>query len=619
MSDDKKTRIRNAVLGADRAFKVIDGGGKGGDGTSRGDDDDCPVIALGHADGTYWFLDFAGQPRKVTAQNLGNRNNLMSLFGGDDTWARAKYPVKKEFDDENGGKVTRTVDFRINAVAQELIARASRRGLWGKSVTLRQPGVWRGDDGAPIVHCGDSVLVGDVWKKPGFRTGKQIWAAAEAIARPGIPCDPAVARTLQQDLQTGWDYKNPAAGIAIIGLLYSGWLCGALFWRLNGFITGPAGSGKTALLKVIRAAWLVHDYSNDTSKAGMEQTIASRAIPSLIDEAADRNHSSGRDLLDIVLSSSGDEGTKLARGTTDGRGRTAEVVSSVIMFSIYPPPLQPQHLGRFVLIELEKPPEGADGQENHRRIAEFARAHAAGLWGRAIGALERYTESLILFRGALAAVGCSPREMDSKGALLAGWYVMTNDGLPDTRALREGIAALGGFIVTAAQAEDDDAPRRAVQHLVASHVQLHRSSDKEPIGELLEVAYGIGDEARTPAAAADILARNGIRAVLACMRVKPPPDGGACRCPGCWSDRFNKPIPRPDRSSGVWIASRHPSLETIFRGTDFDDRKWLTAIARCRDARLSGRSIRIGAYSGHAVWLPRELVLPPDDPPSPPM
>ncbi|HEY0182337.1 MAG TPA: ATP-binding protein [Rhodopila sp.] len=613
---DKKPRIRDAVLGADRAFKVVDGGkGGGGGGTVRDEIDDCPIGTLGHADGVYWFLDFSGQPRKVSARDLGNRNNLISLFGGDDTWARKHWPVRKEFKDENGESVMRVVDFRANAVAQDLIARASRAGLWGKSITLRQPGIWRGDDGLPIVHCGDAVLVGDRWQTPGFRTGKQIWAAAEAIARPGIPCGPEVARSLQQDLQTGWEYKNPAAGIVIIGLLYSCWLCGALQWRLNGFVTGPSGSGKTALLRVIRSALLVHDYSNDTSKAGMEQTINSRAIPSLIDEASDRNSSSGRDLLDIVLSSSGDEGTKLARGTTDGKGRTAEIVSSVIMFSIYPPPLQPQHMGRFVLIELERPPGGADGQENHRRIAEFARAHAAGLWGRAIGALERYNEALIMFRSHLAEVGCSPREMDSKGALLAGWYVMTNNGLPDAKALREGVAALGGLVVTAEQAEADDAPRRALQHLLASHVQLHRSSDREPIGELMEIAFGIGDEGRTPAAAADVLGRNGLRPILACMRPKPPPDGQECRCAGCWNSRINKPVQRLGRGAGVWIATRHPSLDAIFRGSDFDDRKWLTAIARCRDAMPSGRSIRIGAVSGHAIWLPRELVLPPDDPP----
>jgi hypothetical protein len=606
--------IRNSVLGADRASKVIKPGGWGGGpggGEHQDDGDECPVTALGHMDGKYWFLDFAGQPRSLSARDLGNRHNLISLFGGDDTWARTAYPVKKEVETQDG-RAEKTVDFNVNRVTQDLIRRASYRGLWGKSITLRQPGIWRGDDGLPIVHCGDQVLIGDTWKKPGFRTGKQIWAAAESIARPGIPCGPGIARALQDDLQTYWNYKNPSAGIAIIGLLFSGWLCGALHWRLNGFVTGPAGSGKTQVMKVIRAAWPVHNYSNDTSKPGMEQTIANCAIPSVIDEASDRNSSSGRDLLDMVLSSSGDEGTKLNRGTVDGKGRTAEVLTSVLMFSIYPPPMQPQHMGRFVLIELEKPPEGADGRLDHARIAEFARTNASGLWGRAIGALERYNESLLMFRTELAACGCTPREMDSKGALLAGWYVMTNDGLPDQRALEEGIAALGGFVTTAAQAESDDAPQRALQHLLATSVMLDRSSAREPVGELLEIAFGLGDEARMPSAAADVLGRNGIRPVLACKSPLPPSDGEKCLCSACFSDRFQKRVPRIGPRSGIWIAARHPNLETIFRGSDFEDRKWLTALARLRDAQPSGRSIRIGSVAGHAIWLPLELVLPPD-------
>jgi hypothetical protein len=619
MSDAGKTKIRNAVLGADRAFKAIDGGeggGKGGGGTAHEAADDCPVSALGHNDGTCFFLDFAGQPRKFGARDLGNRHALMLLFGGDDTWPRATYPVKKEFEDERGNKVERIVDFNVNKLTQDLIARASAAGIWGKSITLRQPGIWRGDDGLPVVHCGDAVLIGDKWKKPGFRTGKQIWAAAEPIPRPGVPCDPSIARILQEELQTHWCYKDGGAAIATIGMLYSGWTCGALYWRMNGFVTGPTGCGKTSHMKVMRAAWPVHDYSNDTSKAGMEQTIASRAIPSVIDEASDRNNNSGKDLLDIVLSSSGDEGTKLARGTTDGKGRTSEIVSSVVMYSIYPPPMQPQHLSRFVLIELERPPEGADGRQDHARIAEFVRTNAPGLWGRAIGALERYHESMLMFRTELAVHGCSPREMDSKGALLAGWYVMTNDGLPDQRALKEGIAALGGFISTAAEAEADDAPTRALQHLLATQVQLHRSTDKDQIGELLEIAFGAStEESRQPHAAAAVLGSNGIRPVQACRRPVPPPDGAACSCYACFDDRQHKPVPRIGRGGGVWIATRHPGLETIFKGSDFDGRKWLTAISRCRDARNSDRNIRIGGAPGRAIWLPQHIIMPPDDPP----
>lgn len=617
MTANNIINIRSSVLGADRAFKVENGGGGGGPGAGGGEEQDdgdgCPVTALGHTDGKYMFLDFAGQPRLLSARDLGNRHNLISLFGGDDAWAKTAFPKKKEFEDADGNKTKKTVDFDVNAVTQDLIKRASYRGLWGKSITLRQPGIWRGEDGLPIVHCGDGVLLGDTWKKPGFRTGKQIWAAAESIARPGVPCDPSIVRQLQDDLQTHWNYKNSAAGIALIGQAYSGWLCGALHWRMNGFITGPAGSGKTQLMKVMRALWPAHNYSNDTSKSGMEQTIANCAIPSVIDEASDRNSTSGRDLLDMVLSSSGDEGTKLNRGTIDGKGRTTEVLTAVLMFSIYPPPMQPQHMGRFVLVELERPPEGADGRDDHARIAEFARTHAPGLWGRAIGALERYNESLAMFRVGLAAHGCSPREMDSKGALLAGWYVMTNDGLPNDKSIKEGIAALGDFVVTAAQAETDDAPARALQHMMATHLQLHRNTDKEPVGELLERAFGT-DDIVVSSAAYDVLARNGLRTVLACDRIGDLLKGEKqCKCRGCWSDRSKKPVPRIGKGAGVWIATRHPSLDQIFRGSDFEDRKWLTALARCRDAQPSGRSIRIGSVSGHAVWLPQSLVLPPDD------
>ena len=611
--------IRSSILGADRAFKVVDqgGGGGGGGNNAEGRGADCPITALGHADGQYWFLDFTGQARKLSARDLSVRANLVSLFGGKEDWLRKEFPKKKwEWNKETKERVETdiVVDFAVNSAGTWLIERASRMGLYGKSISLRQPGVWRGPDGLPIVHCGDQILVGNTWHPPGFRAGKQIWVAAEATRRPAAPCGPEVARQLQDDLQGAWRYRTPEGAIAVIGMLVAGWLCGALSWRINCFITGESGSGKTALMNVFKGAWPEHQYSNDTSKAGLEQAVTGRAVPSIIDEAADRANGSGRELLDVVLSASGDEGTKQARGTSDGKGRTVEVVSAVAMFSIYPPPLQPQHMGRFLLIELEKPDGGEDHRDWHRRIAEFAQTHGPALWGRAIGAFERYLETMAAFRKALAEAGCSPCEMDSKGALLAGWYVMTNDGLPMARDIREGIAALGTLLVTAVQAEEDGAPQQVIQHLMASHIQLHRSTDRKPVGEMMEAAFsdGMDDQDISNWAAADQLGRYGIRVVRRCYYAGGQSPRDPCECANCLT-KTRKRVPRPGQGAGVWVATRYPALDALFMGSDYAERKWLTALARARDALPSGKSIRIGpGYSGHAIWLPVALVQPPE-------
>lgn len=615
MSDSGKSSVRNSILGADRVLRIIDGGGGGANppASGGGEQDPCPVTGLGDDDATLHFLDTIGQKRSFTAKDLGNRQTLLKLFRGDEDWLRRRFPVWKEFDDGNGGKERKIVDFRINEASRFFIHLACSKGIFGSSTMIRRTGIWRSDDGQPIIHCGDKVLIETAWHDPGIRTGRQIWAAAEATPRPGVSCDHSVAEELQQRLGMYWNYRSSAAPIAIIGLLYSGYLCGALKWRGNAFVTGPSRSGKTELRKVFRAAWPLHYYTNDTTKPGIEQAVNGRAVPAVIDEANDRNRSSGLDLIDIVLSASGDEGTKGGRGTIDGKGRTTEVLTSVVMFSIDPPELQPQHMNRFTLIELQTPDDGVAYQAEHAATIEFARVNGPALWGRAISAWERYNACIDMFRLVLRQMGCDPREQDGKSALLAGWHVMVKEGLPSDRDLREGVAAISDYIVTAQEARQDDGPRRALAHLLNHLATLHRSTDRDSIGLLLDIAFNSATEyaeGRDPTSADQLLQRYGIRPVRRCDRQETTLE--ACECPRCWDSFRKKRLPRLSKNDGLYIATRHQEVDKIFHNTAFDGGRWRHQLMRLPSARPSGKSIRIGGGSGHAFWLEAADLWPDD-------
>jgi hypothetical protein len=220
-----KSQIHNGELGADRAFHVVEGGSEPTQSPQPppigGDEDTCPVVALGHADGNYHFLDPIGQVRVLTTRDLHTRAGIMALFGGNDEWLKRNFPVEKEFVIP-GGKARYVIDYRINDVAQFLISEAFKCGLIGSRTKRRRVGVWRGEDGMPVVHCGDLVLIGNQWFPAGTRTGSQIWVAMEATARPGAPCDFRVAEQLQLDFQQYWNFRGPGSGVALIGLLFSG-------------------------------------------------------------------------------------------------------------------------------------------------------------------------------------------------------------------------------------------------------------------------------------------------------------------------------------------------------------------------------------------------------------
>ena len=106
-----KDNIRSAVLGADRPFRVIDGGGKSPPPDAGGSDNPCPITPLGDFDGVYHFLDSAGQKRQLSSRQLGNRHEVRGLFRGDEAWLRAEFPDRKDVEGEGGSKTTRVVGF----------------------------------------------------------------------------------------------------------------------------------------------------------------------------------------------------------------------------------------------------------------------------------------------------------------------------------------------------------------------------------------------------------------------------------------------------------------------------------------------------------------------------
>lgn len=617
--------VRASVLGADKGFRVIDGGGSGAPRVPV-DSDGNPwlITPLGHLDGTFHFLDVKGQKRSLTARQLGSRHDLLTLFLGDEEWLRKNFPKRKpeKSVDEHGQETTvwRTVDFNVNMAAMALQRACGERGLLSDETRMRRPGIWVDDLGQPVVHCGDKIWLSGQWVPAGEQTGNQVWAAAPPIVRPGVPCDASVGRHLQQSLQALWRWRDGGSPFAILGLVCNAFYGAALDWRTAGFITGETGSGKTALKNFLRAVLPLHHYDNDTTKAGVEQAANGRAMPIIIDEASDRaNPTAGRDLADMLLSVSSGEGTVGSRGTSDGKGRRIELVGVIIMFSINPPMLEPQHLGRLALLELLKPEGGADHNDEHRALARFARSEGRNLWARALASWARYGEALQCFRAALRAAGCAPREMDQYGALLAGWWILTAEGLPTERDVRIGLSALHGgdlsepgLIRTAADVEADSRGRRALHYLQSAMVQLDRTTERAPVGRLVEIALGLdaeetelfpGDHTRGPVACARHLMNFGIRVMRQCARIghPKPPDG--CRCVAC-RDRQGRPVPRMSEQAGVWISTHNQETAKLFKGSPFEGDRWRYDLLRLPSARMSSKkNIRIGGGSGSAIWL----------------
>lgn len=632
--------IRNSILGADRPFRVLDGG-KGGGTPPRSDAPDgqppCPVTSLGDADGVYHFLDPVGQKRQLTARQLGNRHEVRGLFRGDETWLRAKFPDRKELEDGEGKTVSRVVGFQLNAAAAWLQKSCSDQGLYGDFLQLRRPGIWRGDDGLPIVHSGDAVLIEGEWLPAGTRTGNQIWIATPSAPRPGNPCDHEIGQRLQEDLQRLWKFRLGGAPHLLLGLVATGMLGTAARWRPNAFLCGEGGSGKTMLMDVLRSACPMHAYSNNASEAGVTSLMNGRVVPIFIDESSDRQNQGGgaEALMDLVLASASGDGTKAVRGRADGGYRTIEMAGCILYGSVNPPSMQPQHVGRITLIELLKPEGGEDYRAEQEQLADWTREQGPALWGRVIGAAERWHASLLKFRTALAEARCAPREMDQLGALLAGWWILTSETLPSERDAQIGVAMASEFVRPAADTAEDSGPRRAIMHLLSQLVQYDGTTRQEQVGTLLDRAWEPSDEITDDRREAEVLARFGIRPVRPCLQLfewrvpvagdedfpaagspSPTPTwrpkigapardpGHICQCLSC-RDRQRRPVPRFSARGGVWLMP--VAIKPLYRGVHgLEGDRWQMEILRL--GTRSRGTVRVGGVTGKAIWLPREAI-----------
>lgn len=643
---DGPDRVREGVLGAKPVprLQVVEGGkseknatppprepknrarGEGGGGRRRGGaasgeptpESTCPLVPLGHRDGKFYFLDVVGQVRELGAKQMGGRPELAGLFLGDTSWLYKWFPrlkvTKTKVDGEESIE-TEVVGFQHGQSGERLMSMCRAAGLYGPHVVLREAGVWRGEDGVPVVHCGDQVLMGGEWRPAGFRTGNQVWVSGPPGPRPGkvdeqlapdsadFAAPASVGQELQARLGDLWSFRLKGSEIVLLGLMGAGYYGAAARWRPNGYLFGGAGSGKSMALGLLRACVPAHFYSTDTTKSGIENAINGRPAWVCIDEAGDRaDQRVARLLIDLVLSASSNDGTRGNRGTADGKGRAFQVITSVLMAAINPPDMESQHRDRITLVELVKPGAGEDHRAAMEAATAWAERQGPGLWGRALQGWKRWEEARDRFRAALGRSQCAAREMDQFGAILASWWVLVEDGVPTDAQALDGVGAVGEFTRTAADVAQEDGPRRVLQYLAGRDVQLERSTDRGSLGAL--VARGFSRDPEThPEGARGVLERYGIKLVRA--------DDDRDR-------RTGKKVPRGGPGDGMWFVKTVAPLRELFADTSWDGTRWTYELARMPSAGLPearGRNVRLnGAAPAPAIWLSRDDWDPPDPP-----
>ena len=456
--------------------------------------DPCPVRPLGTRDGDYVFVTAFGEIRRFSAGQLHGRGGLPDLFGGSLWW-----PLKhfRKWDPE---KKALTGALQRDRCIAALMRCCILRGFFDDSMQHCSIGTWRG----PVVHAGDRIFFNGVVYDPGIELEDALFVVAgtrqapahERIGRHGFKWLPASAEdglTVSTHLGT-WAWQTPEARDLVQGSLYCSMLCSALAWLPHLFVQAPFGSGKSLLLKYLRAllGGAAHPVQRTYSKAFIEQHFASMSAALLLDEMeSDEQAERIRGLFELIRLLS-DDGAEGGRGTSSGKSRKLDVHGTVTMVATASEDWRPQDRSRITLVEMQSFRERGEDHppappEQIETMLKVAVDMSPALRARAIATFESglFHDNLKIAREAVMKMGGTPRDADQLGHLVAGHRTMTSDD-PFDPECHEDITRFRPFIMSLAEEEDgDDEPTILLNLLFGQVSDKWIGGQKPTVGQMI--------------------------------------------------------------------------------------------------------------------------------------
>lgn len=444
---------------------------------------ECPVLPLGHANGTFFYLAPSGQVRAMPDAKLSPAG-IRGLFEDEIPWLHTWFPSFTKDGAAEGFKHTEAQEW--------LIIQAAKSGLFDPERDLRGEGVWRADDDIGlIVHCGDRLLIDGEYLPPG-RYGRYVYPTRRAQPRPA---DEALSWKEGQDLLAllkSWNWVRPE----IDPLLMLGWigcatLNAALQWRPHIWLGGDRATGKSALQDLLKAllGTALESYSN-TSAAGIRAALQRASRPVALDEMeAKEANEKADDVVELARIASTRNGGKGVRSTADGTARFFEIETVFMFSSILIPPLAPQDQQRITVLDLRALNATPEQAASVRSRIAAAAALGGKLRRRVLNGWSRWANTLDLYQAALSRAGHPTRSTDQHGALLAMYDILTGDDLPDNDTIDEIVSHIDANALKE-RVDDMSDHERCLVHLLSADMDVWRSGQRKVVGEELRKALG---------------------------------------------------------------------------------------------------------------------------------
>lgn len=581
--------------------------------------DDCPVVPLGHSSNpdTCHYLNALGQYTGIPVK-AHSKLTIYGLFGARSHFLIGPAQWAKGWDEDT----KRPKDFAPDKVARDLIAACHEEGPWNPSAErLRGRGAWRGEDDDLIQHLGTTLLIRNQVERPGKRD-RYVYTVREQ--RPGPaperqpPGEDGPAAELERLLRC-WAWSRPDGLDArlLLGWVCAGYLCGALTWRPQVWVSGPPGSGKSTLTTMLshlfgRGEGCV--VTEDASGAGLRTFLGHDSLPVFFDESEPSEDMRRLNAL-IDLARLAASGGVVLRATQDHGSASFTVRFMGLFSSVLQPSLKGQDMRRIIALHLRPHRGGAAPLLRE----DMLRALGRRLHRRMTDGWPRFLETLPRWHAALMQGGMDSNGANQFSAVLAAADVALHDDDAPSDVMDEWVQRLVEH-TRAERAEQMPEWRRCLEHIITKQAPQWRGGELQSIGRLIAVAAGravlvdpdTGDPMR-PGRAAMHDANRALASLG--LKVVPRKDEG-----GRWLYRARdgygdviSTMPQGDLLGWLAVANNNTELGTIFRGTHWAGRSgtdggWKPALQEAPEA-VRHKEMRFGGATSRCVLVPLELVL----------
>lgn len=344
---------------------------------------------------------------------------------------------------------------------------------------VRAPGAWR--DGKNLIyHFGTEALVNGQVTPLRFIQGKYVYQIAPQLVQMMTPLTVDQAggiRALAQRLR----WERPHFANLLAGWYFLAPICGVLPWRPHLWVTGPAGSGKSTILKFF-ADWLLDGaglfFLGNSSEAGIRQSLKSSALPVVVDEFESndkRERQKNEAIMAMARQASSDSGAKTARGSANGDEQSYLVPSMFCMGSINVAIDKRADSDRFTILDLL----AGDGEESTKDDWEKTDAimreyqddeSFPDRWvSRSVMLMPEILKAVAVFRRVGVKAFVNQRNTDQLGTLMAGDYMLDHDEAPTPE---QALDYLNQFDWTDNQPnKDDEDATQAINYVLDSQIR----------------------------------------------------------------------------------------------------------------------------------------------------